>query len=53
VEEHSLAVAGQAKKFFNSIVILDVGIIWKHKNRCIFRAVFPTLWWLFRLLGRR
>jgi hypothetical protein len=32
----SLAVAGQAKKFFNSIVILGAWIIWKHRNRCIF-----------------
>jgi hypothetical protein len=31
----SLAVTGQAKKSFNSIVILGAWIIWKHRNRCI------------------
>lgn len=36
-------VADQAKKGLNSVIILVVWSIWKHRNRCVFDGLQPNL----------
>jgi hypothetical protein len=34
---------GQCRRGFNSLVILDAWIIWKHRNQCVFKGVSPSV----------
>ncbi|KAG2650490.1 hypothetical protein PVAP13_1NG161400, partial [Panicum virgatum] len=35
--------SGQVKKGFNSIIILGMWLIWKHRNYCVFDGGIPNL----------
>jgi hypothetical protein len=36
-------VSGLAKKGFNYLVILGAWFIWKHRNRCVFDGMHPSV----------
>jgi hypothetical protein len=36
-------IGGAAKRGFNSLVILGAWILWKHRNRCVFDGIAPSL----------
>jgi hypothetical protein len=39
----SQQVEGQARKGFNSLVILGAWVIWKHRNQCVFCGTHPSV----------
>jgi hypothetical protein len=39
----SLHVQEQQRKGFNSLVVLGVWVIWKHRNMCVFNGVVPNV----------
>jgi hypothetical protein len=39
----SLWVPAQLKKGFNSLMVLGAWIIWKHRNRCLFDGLAPSV----------
>ena len=36
-------IDGQARKWFNTIVILGAWSLWNHRNRCVFDGINPNL----------
>jgi hypothetical protein len=39
----TLWAQGQQRKGFNSLVVLDAWVIWKHRNFCVFNGAVPSV----------